>query len=80
MRARVQRWGNSLALRIPHAFGRELNLRAESTVDMTVESGRLILVPIDSNVPTLSELLEQITDENLHTEVGTGQPVGNEAW
>jgi antitoxin component of MazEF toxin-antitoxin module len=47
---------------------------------MTVESGRLILVPIDSDIPTLQELLEQITDDNLHTEVGTEHPVGDEAW
>lgn len=81
MRARVQRWGNSLALRIPQAFGRELNLRPESSVDMTIDSGRLILVPIeDSPVPTLSELLDQISEENRHTEVQTGQPVGNETW
>ena len=81
MRARVQRWGNSLALRIPQVFGRELNLRPESSVEMTVDSGRLILVPVeDSTVPTLSELLDQISDENKHTEVETGQPVGNETW
>jgi antitoxin MazE len=70
-----------LALRIPQAFGRELNLRPESSVDMTVDSGRLILVPIeDSSVPTLGELLDQVSDENKHTEVETGQPVGNETW
>ena len=81
MRARVQRWGNSLALRIPQAFGRELNLRPESSVEMTLDSGRLILVPIeDSSVPTLSELLDQVSDENKHTEVETGQLVGNETW
>ena len=81
MRARVQRWGNSLALRIPHAFGRELNLRPDSNVDVTIDSGRLILVPIeDSAVPTLSALLDLVTDENRHTEVETGQPVGNETW
>ena len=81
MRARVQRWGNSLALRIPQAFGRELNLRPESSVEMTVDSGRLILVPIeDSSLPTLSELLDQVSEENKHTEVETGQPVGNETW
>jgi antitoxin MazE len=81
MRARVQRWGNSLALRIPHAFGRELNLRPESSVDMTIDAGRLILVPIeDSVVPTLSQLLDQVSDENRHAEVESGQPVGNESW
>jgi antitoxin MazE len=81
LRARVQRWGNSLAVRIPGAFGRELHLQPDSSVDMTVESGRLVLVPVpDSTIPTLAELLEQVTDENLHAEIGTGQPLGNEAW
>lgn len=28
----------------------------------------------------LEELLAGITDENLHPEVKTGPPVGNEAW
>jgi antitoxin MazE len=81
VRARVQRWGNSLALRIPRAFGRELNLRPESSVDMTIDSGRLILVPIeDAAVPTLSQLLDRVSDENRHPEVDSGQPVGNETW
>jgi antitoxin MazE len=81
VRARVQRWGNSLALRIPRAFGRELNLRPESSVDMTIDSGRLILVPIeDAAVPTLSQLLDQVSDENRHAEVDSGQPVGTETW
>jgi len=81
MKARVQQWGNSLGLRIPRAFARELNLRPGSRVDMTVDSGRLILVPIEeSAVPTLSELLDQVSDENRHTEVPTGPPVGNELW
>jgi antitoxin MazE len=81
VRARVQRWGNSLALRIPHAFGRELNLRPESSVDITIDAGRLILLPIeDATVRTLTELLDQVNDDNKHTEVQTGQPLGNEAW
>ncbi|MGI9147973.1 MAG: AbrB/MazE/SpoVT family DNA-binding domain-containing protein [Chloroflexota bacterium] len=81
MRTRVQRWGNSLALRIPQAFGRELNLRPESSVDMKIDAGRLILVPIqDAPVPTLTQLLDQVTDQNRHAEVMTGPPMGDEIW
>lgn len=81
MRARVQRWGNSLAVRIPLAFRRELHLQPDSTVDMTVESGRLVLVPVrESTVPTLTQLIERVTDENRHTDIGTGEPLGHEAW
>jgi len=80
MRARVQRWGNSLALRIPHAFGRELHLAPDTPIDLTIENGRLILVPASSDVPSLDELLAQITEANLHAEIPTGPAVGGEAW
>jgi antitoxin component of MazEF toxin-antitoxin module len=29
---------------------------------------------------SLDALLEGVTEENLHAEVGFGSPVGNEAW
>ena len=81
MRARVERWGNSLAVRIPIAIGRELHLRPDSSVDMTVEYGRLVLEPVpDPTVATLAELIERVTEENRHTEIGTGKPLGHEAW
>jgi antitoxin MazE len=81
MRARVQRWGNSLAFRIPRAFGRELNLRPESPVEITVDDGRLILHPVaETGVASLEQLLEAVTDDNLHTEVDTGPSVGREMW
>jgi len=47
---------------------------------MTVEYGRLVLEPVpDPTVPTLAELIERVTEENRHTEIGTGEPLGNEA-
>jgi antitoxin component of MazEF toxin-antitoxin module len=58
-----------------------LHLQPDSSVDMTIESGRLVLVAVpDPTVPALAELLEQVTDENRHTEIGTGEPLGYEAW
>jgi antitoxin MazE len=81
MRARVQRWGNSLAFRIPRAFGRELNLRPDSPVEITLDDGRLILKPVpEAGVPSLEQLLETVTEDNLHPEVPTGPSVGREVW
>jgi antitoxin MazE len=81
MRARVQRWGNSLAVRIPRTFGRERNLRPESPVEITLDDGRLILKPVSEvGVPSLEQLLETVTEDNLHTEVPTGPSVGREVW
>jgi antitoxin MazE len=78
----VQRWGNSLAVRVPVAFGRELNLRPECPVDMTIDAGRLVLTPVlvADETPTLAELVARITDTNRHDEQWTDQPKGQEVW
>jgi antitoxin MazE len=80
MRARVQRWGNSLALRIPKAFAIETDLESGSEVELTLDDGRLIVTPLAPAAYDLEELLAQVTPENLHGEVDTGSSVGDEAW
>jgi antitoxin MazE len=79
MKTTIQKWGNSLAVRIPRPFADEIHLEENSAVDLTVRSGKLVIVPAEPSV-TLESLVEQITDENRHSEVGTGRSVGNEAW
>jgi len=80
MKAKIQRWGNSLGLRIPKAFTEEIGLAPGSQVDITVERGKLVVRPIDEESVDLAELLEQITPENVHEEIQTGPPVGKEIW
>ncbi len=80
MKTRVQKWGNSLALRIPKAFAEEVGLEKETTVEVSLEDGKLVISPVGRQKPTLEELLAQITPENLHGEVDYGPPVGNEIW
>jgi antitoxin MazE len=79
MKTRIQKWGNSLAVRIPRPFAEEVNLQENSAVDVTVRSGKLVVAPIHEEL-TLESLVEQITPENRHGEVDTGDAVGNEAW
>ena len=80
MRVRVQKWGNSLALRIPRSFAAETALDPGSEVDLTVEEGRLVVTPIEKQRYELAELLAEITDGNLHEEIDTGDAMGGEAW
>lgn len=40
----------------------------------------LALTPLPKPEFTLDELLESITEDNLHRETDTGHAVGNEAW
>jgi antitoxin MazE len=80
MKTRVQKWGNSLALRIPKSFANEVGLQRETSVEVSLNDGRLIVTPVSKPKPTLKQLLAQISKDNLHREVDTGTAVGNEVW
>jgi antitoxin MazE len=80
MRVRVQKWGNSLALRIPKSFAVETALGAGSEVDLSLEDGRLVITPLVQSTNRLADLLARITPNNLHSESDTGPSVGGEAW
>jgi antitoxin MazE len=80
MLTRVQRWGNSLALRIPKSFATEIGLSQNSSVEISFVDGRIIVVPVVKRKLTLNQLLAQVTEENLHAEVDTGSAMGREAW
>ena len=80
MHTRIQKWGNSLAIRIPKSFAAEVGLDQDSEVELSLLDGKLILVPITRQPVLLAALLAQITDDNLHSEVSTGDAVGNEGW
>jgi antitoxin MazE len=80
MRLRIQKWGNSLALRLPESFAAAGHLEEGSLVELTLVDRKLVIRPIAQPEVTLEELLAQVTEENLHREVDTGPTMGNEAW
>ena len=80
MRVQVQKWGNSLALRIHKQFGEDVGVREGTVVELSVSEGRLVAVPIRAHTTRLQDLLAKITKANLHAEVDTGTPVGREVW
>ena len=80
MKARVQKWGNSLALRIPKSFAEEARLAEESVVNITVVKGKLVVASVSEPKVTLSKLLAGVSEKNLHGEVSTGPAVGAEEW
>lgn len=80
MRTKVQKWGNSLALRIPKPFAEEVGLHPDTPVDVSLHQGKLVISRAQVSAISLEELLQDITPENLHREVDTGIAVGNEAW
>ena len=80
MKTRVQKWGNSLALRIPKSFAAEARLSENTTIELSLEEGKLVIQALTQEPLTLDELLRGVTDQNLHGEWDTGPAAGREVW
>jgi antitoxin MazE len=80
MNATVQKWGNSLALRIPSSVAKEIQLSRGSAVEVVVEGGKMVVKPAKRRKPSLAQLLKCVTKDNRHEEQDWGAPVGKEIW
>ncbi len=79
MKTKVQKWGNSLRVRIPRAFAAQAQIRAGSAVDISVEKDGIRVKRVRRRY-SLAELLKKFDSRNRHREVATGVPVGREIW
>ena len=79
MRTKIQKWGNSLGLRIPRSLAEEAGVEAGSEVDLSIRRGDLVVKPARRTKYRLNDLLRQMTSKNIHAEVDVGAPVGREA-
>jgi antitoxin MazE len=77
MQSHIQKWGNSLGVRIPVHLAKKLNLHVGSTVTLEVENGRLIVQTPQYNLETM---LSAITPKNLHHQMLEDTQTGNEEW
>jgi antitoxin MazE len=80
MQTTIQKWGNSLAVRIPKAFVKEAHVAYGTRVDLTVDDGKIVIDPHTESEYKLEELLRGVTRRNLHAEVQTGDAAGREVW
>ena len=78
MLTKVQKWGNSLGVRIPKSFAAEARFSEGVEIDLSLVDGNVVLKPVVQPSYRLDELLAGITAENLHEEIDTGEPVGRE--
>ena len=78
MDTKIQKWGNSLALRIPKAYAEQIGLVTNSPVRISLEAGRVVIEPVSHTA--LVDLLEDVTPDNIHTETDWGDLTGNETW
>lgn len=77
MKANIQKWGNSLALRIPLAVARQIRVKEGDAVELSVDDGGLNIRPAPER-PGLDELLAGVTPENCHAATDWGSDLGGE--
>jgi antitoxin MazE len=90
MTLKVQKWGNSLAIRIPSGVAKDAHLREGTSIDVSADEAQIVLRRSSLSVNgishgrrpkyTLDELLPRVTDENRQDLIDWGPPRGNEAW
>ena len=80
MLTKIQKWGNSLALRIPKAFALDAQLESDSVVEISLVDGQIVIKPVTTPKWSLEQLLAGVTRANIHHETDTGAAVGNEIW
>ncbi len=78
MITRIDKWGNSLGLRIPKQVALDADLAEGTAVLLQARNGRLVVTPVTRRRYSLDELLAGMTRSNLHDEQEFGGPVGRE--
>ena len=78
MTTTVQKWGNSLALRIPCSLAKDVHLHQGSVVEVAVVKGKMVLEPKGENKISLSKMLRGVTKANRHCEQDWGGAAGRE--
>ena len=80
MHVTVNKWGNSLALRIPKSIAEGFGIQDGSSVEVRLSRGLKPKIILEPGVPTLEHLVAQITAENAYAIVDDDIPRGNEVW
>jgi antitoxin MazE len=79
MQAQVLKWGNSLAIRIPKPIADDARLRLGDPLEIAVAADGIVQMHRVGEIPTLAQLVAQITPENRYAEISSGPEIGREA-
>ncbi len=76
----IQKWGNSLAVRIPRPLAKDSHISQGSEVEIALIDGQILVKPKSRSKVSLTRLLKNITPKNIHSEVYWRSPQGKEVW
>lgn len=77
MKTKAQKWGNSLAVRVPKGIVEQSGIREGDVLNIEVADESIVLIPQRRGY-RLESLLKEIRKDNLHDEADFGAPRGRE--
>lgn len=80
MEVRLQKWGNSMGIRIPSSLLKSLDLNLNDKIDIKEEDNKIIISKSKKQNISLKERFDKYNGENLSKEFEWDEPVGNEIW
>jgi antitoxin MazE len=80
MKTKAQKWGNSLAVRLPRPVAQKVGIKLDDPLEIQISKGRVVLIPSSAPEYRLSDLLKKVTKKNIHHETDWGKPRGKEIW
>ena len=79
-KVKLQKWGNSLGVRIPKSITEDLNVGEGSELEISVLEGNIIFKPAFIVSYSLDELLSQVKKCHIPKGDDWGKPRGEEIW
>lgn len=79
MITKIQKWGNSLGVRLPKNITEQKDLREGAGVVVLLKNNQIVIEPVKEDV-SLEVLLSEISNDNLHNETEWSEARGNEVW
>ena len=81
MISEIKKWGNSLAIRIPKSFAKEIAVKEGSRVDISIDENKIVIEPaVKPEKYELKDLLSEVKESNIHKEYLKYSPHGKEIW
>lgn len=80
MEIKLQKWGNSLGVRVPSNIVKSMNIKINDILDIKQEDSKIIISVPKKNKISLYEEFKKYNGKNLAKEFTWDESVGKEIW
>ena len=80
MEIRLQKWGNSLGIRIPSTILKSLDLKSNDKINLDLDDDRIIITKSKKSKISLKERFNEDNGDDLAKEFNWDDARGREIW